>query len=285
MIDLKELGLTVLTAGANKRIKRAANEERDAIAAYHSAKTTLEQEHTLLQRVLNERGAANKAAYDVLKAVLAMLQRFDQEPGAAGGHRHDETPPRIAIEQIQNTLTAIDSALHAMAGAGAGAAATAAAWAAVSAFGTASTGAAIGMLHGIAAHNAAMAWFGGGALAAGGGGMAAGAVVLGGAATVAAIAVTAFLAHRKASKVISEIRSNISRIAGLTKNLTESTIRTQAAVDRVARLSAETQFFSATALEKLAAITKAVSDLQTIASSLTDVMKEPVLNADGSLSS
>lgn len=50
----------------------------------------------------------------------------------------------------------------------------------VSAFAHASTGTAISTLHGAAAHNAAMAWLGGGSLASGGGGIAVGTLVLGG---------------------------------------------------------------------------------------------------------
>lgn len=51
---------------------------------------------------------------------------------------------------------------------------------AVSLIGTASTGTVLGTLSGIAASNATLAWFGGGALAVGGGGMAIGSLVLGG---------------------------------------------------------------------------------------------------------
>ncbi|EIO7469445.1 hypothetical protein ABL602_001439 [Salmonella enterica subsp. enterica] len=54
------------------------------------------------------------------------------------------------------------------------------AWALVSVIGTASTGTAISTLSGIAATNATLAWFGGGALAAGGAGMSGGMLVLGG---------------------------------------------------------------------------------------------------------
>ena len=52
-------------------------------------------------------------------------------------------------------------------------------WTLVSMLGTASTGTGIATLSGIAAHNAILAWFGGGALAAGGGGMIAGTFTLG----------------------------------------------------------------------------------------------------------
>ena len=61
------------------------------------------------------------------------------------------------------------------------------------AFGTASTGAAISSLSGAAATNAAMAWLGGGAVSAGGGGVAAGSAVLG--ATTAGVGIViAFVA-------------------------------------------------------------------------------------------
>jgi len=51
-------------------------------------------------------------------------------------------------------------------------------WVIVAALGTASTGTAIGGLSGVAAFNATLAWFGGGAIVAGGAGMAGGAGVL-----------------------------------------------------------------------------------------------------------
>jgi hypothetical protein len=58
--------------------------------------------------------------------------------------------------------------------------------------GTASTGTAISGLSGIAAHNATLAWFGGGSLAAGGGGMALGGMVLGGIALAPSLILSGF---------------------------------------------------------------------------------------------
>ena len=65
----------------------------------------------------------------------------------------------------------------------------AAAWMAVGAFGTASTGAAIGGLSGAAATSATAAWFGGGAVAAGGLGIAAAPFVLSGIGIVAGVSI------------------------------------------------------------------------------------------------
>jgi hypothetical protein len=58
--------------------------------------------------------------------------------------------------------------------------------------GTASTGTAISGLSGIAAHNATLAWFGGGSIAAGGGGMALGGMVLGGITLVPSLILSGF---------------------------------------------------------------------------------------------
>jgi hypothetical protein len=281
-MTLNELTLTIATAGANRRVARAKRDEELAIAAHDHAAKTLEQELGRLQRALNDRGTANETAHVVLQSVLEMLGRFDEEADANCDGCW-ETAPRITIEHIQKTLRDIDSAMNVMLGVSTGAATTAAAWAAVSAFGTASTGAAIGALHGIAAHNAAMAWFGGGALAAGGGGMALGAAVLGGVTAVAAIAVNAVLAHRKANQLIGAIKANVEKILEQTRTVERQITQTRAATERTDGFTAQTRLMTTGANEKLAFIRNTVSELQGIASNLTDLMNTPVLNTDGTL--
>lgn len=91
------------------------------------------------------------------------------------------TPEQFA--ELQDVITSLrnivaNAASAVAGGAAAGTAAAASAYAIAAAFGTASTGAAISGLSGIAARNAILAWLGGGSLAAGGGGMAAGALTL-----------------------------------------------------------------------------------------------------------
>ncbi|MOA59596.1 hypothetical protein D3C78_1842590 [compost metagenome] len=71
----------------------------------------------------------------------------------------------------------------------------------VTALGSASTGAAIAGLSGVAATNATLAWFGGGALAAGGAGMAGGAVVLGGLFAIPLVYFAAKGSHKKAKEL------------------------------------------------------------------------------------
>lgn len=82
----------------------------------------------------------------------------------------------------------------------------------VMALGTASTGAAIGGLSGVAATNATLAWLGGGALAAGGGGMALGTVVLGGIIAGPALLVAGGLFGSKAKEKLNNAYSNLAEV-------------------------------------------------------------------------
>ena len=73
---------------------------------------------------------------------------------------------------------------------------------------TASTGTAISALHGVAATNATLAWFGGGSLAAGGAGMAGGAAVLGGIVAGPALLCMGIIVGSKAGKNLENARAN-----------------------------------------------------------------------------
>ena len=75
-------------------------------------------------------------------------------------------------------------------------------------FAAASTGTAISSLSGVAATNATLAWFGGGALSAGGMGMAGGAAVLGGIVAVPVLAVGGAVLAAKARENLANARSN-----------------------------------------------------------------------------
>jgi hypothetical protein len=86
-------------------------------------------------------------------------------------------------------------------GCGAGTLAAITAWQGVQFAGTASTGASIAGLHGIAASNAGWAQFGGGSLATGGGGMAIGHILLPAAGVVVCIATSSVMAHKKANEI------------------------------------------------------------------------------------
>lgn len=125
------------------------------------------------------------------------------------------TPEQFAeIEDVVASLGDIAARLgFSYAGSGvAGAGAAAGAYAAASAFGTASTGAAISGLAGAAARNATLAWLGGGSLASGGGGMAAGMASLAGIALAPLAIIPPVVAWRRARRQSAEIDEAISRM-------------------------------------------------------------------------
>lgn len=78
-------------------------------------------------------------------------------------------------------------------------------------FASASTGTAISALSGVAATNATLAWFGGGAIAAGGTGMAGGVIVLGGIVTGPALLVGGFIISAKARAKLAAAKANIEK--------------------------------------------------------------------------
>lgn len=93
------------------------------------------------------------------------------------------------------------------------------AYSAAQALAAASTGTAIAALHGVAATNATLAFFGGGAIAAGGLGMAGGAAVLGGLVAGPALMVVGFIADSAAQKKKEQALANQAEAARITEEL------------------------------------------------------------------
>lgn len=105
------------------------------------------------------------------------------------------------LHKVERFNAGMNSAISVGVGSIAGGTMAVGAWSLVTVFGSASTGAAIAGLSGVAATNATLAWFGGGALAAGGAGMAGGMTVLGGIVAVPLVYVAAKSTHKKAKEV------------------------------------------------------------------------------------
>jgi hypothetical protein len=105
-----------------------------------------------------------------------------------------------ALDKVGRFNSGFNSAINVGAGSIAGGSLAVGSWALVTTLGSASTGVAISGLSGVAATNATLAWFGGGALAAGGVGMAGGAAVLGGLFAVPLVYFAAKGSHRKAKE-------------------------------------------------------------------------------------
>ncbi len=108
------------------------------------------------------------------------------------------------LSKLNNFNASYNNAVIAGFGGIVGGSMAAGAWAVVSVIGSASTGTAIASLSGVAATNATMAWFGGGALAAGGSGMAGGMMVLGGIIAAPIIYFAAKGSYAKATEIREE---------------------------------------------------------------------------------
>ena len=103
---------------------------------------------------------------------------------------------------------ALNIAGGATAGAAGGAMTAIGAWGAAQSLACASTGTAISSLSGIAAHNATLAFFGGGSLASGGLGMAGGTIVLGGIVAGPALLVMGLITGAKAQEKVEKALEN-----------------------------------------------------------------------------
>lgn len=108
-------------------------------------------------------------------------------------------------------LGAVDVLGSGIAGVGAGALLGWGTYGGVMALGSASTGAAIAGLSGIAATNATLAWLGGGAIAAGGGGIALGTMILGGIVAGPALLIAGGIFSSKAKEKLNNAYSNLAR--------------------------------------------------------------------------
>lgn len=115
------------------------------------------------------------------------------------------------LRELRELSSVAFSALQSgVSGVGAGVLAAFGAYNGVMAFGTASTGAAIAGLHGVAATNATLAFLGGGSLATGGLGMAGGMAVLGGIVSGVFLAVMGYSMSSKAEANLDIAYSNLS---------------------------------------------------------------------------
>lgn len=126
-----------------------------------------------------------------------------------------------ALNDVARFNSGFSSAIGVGAGSVAGGSLAVGSWALVAALGSASTGTAISGLSGVAAYNATLAWFGGGALAVGGAGMAGGAAVIGG---LFAVPVIYFAARgsRKKAREFEEAKAELEDVISQVREQVES---------------------------------------------------------------
>lgn len=195
----------ILTFGAHGRIERKLEEFEDLRMEYEGLYAQMERKRATTNHTLEQVIKVKMSAVESLKKINRISQNLKGKEREILFQQVGNDIINVQFDLIEETISAADTAMNVTKGVSAGVGTALGAWALVSTLGTASTGAAIGSLSGVAATNATLAWFGGGALAAGGGGMAAGTAVLGGIVMLPALVLTGIFSHIKASKQIQEI--------------------------------------------------------------------------------
>lgn len=136
------------------------------------------------------------------------IERIQNKPEFGNIDTRGEELPKYDPQELKKVAVEAEALAGALKGVGAagtfGSLAASGAMTAVTALGTASTGAAISSLSGAAATNAALAALGGGSLAAGGGGMALGSAILGGATLGVGLLVGGIIFNATGSKLSDE---------------------------------------------------------------------------------
>lgn len=193
--SLKVINEIVTLGGASRleEAKRAYQEKHDEyLVLYKEAngyKTEIEENIKAMGDALTQAKTYLEMSEKIIKCSVYDTSGLNVEFG------------KRTLDKVDKFNSEFNSAISVGAGSIAGGGLAVGSWALVTALGSASTGAAISGLSGVAATNATLAWFGGGALAAGGAGMAGGMAVLGGLIALPMIYFAAKGSHKKAKEV------------------------------------------------------------------------------------
>jgi membrane protein implicated in regulation of membrane protease activity len=188
-----------VTLGGASRLEDAKASYQNSYAEHE----TLCKETCILKEQIDANVTAIGAALTAILPVLTRCERIlKTSTGDKDNVRFSHTLETISsVEKFHSDYNA---AIGIGAGTIAGGSLAVGSWALVGALGSASTGAAISGLSGVAATNATLAWFGGGALAAGGAGVSGGMAMLGGIVAVPLVAIASFGTHKKAREIEEE---------------------------------------------------------------------------------
>lgn len=199
--------MDIITLGGHTQLKKAKKKYDFAYNEYKSIHDKASILHKKITHEVESLGNTTKKSFTLIHKAFWLLR-----VGASNADliaSQGNIIPSDIEKHLPRTVHAIhkySSAFSVTAGLGAGSALAMGSWALVSLVGTASTGTAIAGLTGVAATNATLAWFGGGALAAGGAGMAGGTLVLGGLFVVPLIVYSVWSSHSKSGKLKSKTK-------------------------------------------------------------------------------
>lgn len=292
-------GLGLGVAGAAD-ISKAKGIAKSAEQDYGVALHVLERDRTAFERRASLYGTRQlQAADQVVARFVRQLDRLGQKSSVTAGQLLDGLQITPAELQAYRGLSVHAAALleGGVKAAGAGMAASTASVGLVGLLASAGTGAQIAGLSGVAAESATLAWLGGGTLASGGGGMAAGSMVLGGIAVAPLLLIGGFVLASEGEKALTKavayrarvrraeaefdaLRGFIAkawlRVGELDDALAELVARAGKAMDALDRL-----VFSLSRPQDAARFQVAGQLVRAVA----DLLRTPVLDADGELSS
>ncbi|WP_201026664.1 hypothetical protein [Sphingobium sp. MI1205] len=209
-MNFKDFAMNLVTLGGYEQLEAAKatyasvyrEYEDNRNRLYYLERTRIDNLSNLGELVIDSFKSAKKA-----RKILRYVDRCHAASLPEKSLRSAEFGQEIRLNNVDRIIEEYSSSVSVAGGAGAGAAVAAGSWSLVALIGSASTGTAISTLSGVAATNATLAWFGGGALAAGGAGMAGGTLVLGGVALAPVVAIAAWHSRSKTKEINQETES------------------------------------------------------------------------------
>ena len=195
---LKVISNVATLGGASRLEDATANYQKS-----HAEHETLCKETRQLKAKIDANVSVIGASLTAIRPVLTKCERVLKTSAVDKGSIKFSHALRT-IGNVEKFQSDFNAAIGIGAGTIAGGSLAVGSWALVGALGSASTGAAISGLSGVAATNATLAWFGGGALAAGGAGVSGGMAVLGGIVAVPLVAIASYSTHKKAAELEEE---------------------------------------------------------------------------------
>lgn len=189
----------VVTLGGAARLDNAKENYQESFTEHTSLYNETKAYKKEIERSVSDIGSYLTSAKPLLAKSEKILKKSINIKG-----RPNIRFTAMTLHNVQKFNSEYNSAIGIGTGTVAGGSLAVGSWALVGAVGSASTGAAISGLSGVAATNATMAWFGGGAMAAGGAGMTGGMAVLGGIVAVPLICIASIGTHRKAKEFEEE---------------------------------------------------------------------------------
>lgn len=244
-IEFILMALAAGVAGSGAiRVLDAKERHANAVGEYERILKCIEDIKLRLEAQLEKLGQLTDVAFERLRNANNILQPLARV-------KYRRMPPKCTLGSVDILTRSTDLAsdyLEVKAAAGGtmiGAGLAVGSWTAVSILGTASTGTAIGGLHGVAATNAALAWFGGGSLATGGGGMIAGKLALVNVIFLPVAVIGGVVAHMKATDISEKVRELESANLQNTNLSTELGLRERSIAPLLSDVANRTESLSA----------------------------------------